>query len=145
MTESAAKPAPPPRSLPSLSPLNRAFWTGGEAGQLLIQRCDACSTYVHPPRVRCPRCHGAALGYSPVSGRGRVATFTVNRQQWVKGLSEPFVFAVVELEEQAELYVFSNIAGCPVDDVDVGQAVEVFFEQNEEVFLPMFRPVEERA
>jgi uncharacterized OB-fold protein len=75
-----------------------------------------------------------------VSGRGRVATFTVNHQAWMKGLEAPFVFAAVELEEQPELYVFSNIINCPAEAVRIGLPVEVLFEQREEVYLPMFQP-----
>jgi uncharacterized OB-fold protein len=77
---------------------------------------------------------------SPVSGYGRVASFTVNHQAWVPGLSVPYVFAAVELAEQAELYVLTNIVGCPIQDVCIGLKVEVSFEPIGEIFMPMFRP-----
>lgn len=75
-----------------------------------------------------------------VSGRGCVLSFTVNHEKWLPGLEEPFVFAVVELEEQAELYLFTNVLG-DIDAVKSGMAVEVVFEQHEDVWLPMFRGV----
>lgn len=77
-----------------------------------------------------------------VSGRGRVAAYTINYEPWVPGLEVPFVFASVELEEQAELYVFTNILA-PFDSVRIGMPVTVAFEQHEDVWLPMFSP--ERA
>jgi uncharacterized OB-fold protein len=77
---------------------------------------------------------------SPVSGRARVTSFTVNHQTWVPGLAVPYVFAVVELVEQAELYLFTNIIECAVDQVRIGMPVEVLFEAHDDVFLPMFRP-----
>ena len=52
----------------------------------------------------------------------------------------PFVFAAVELAEQAELYVFTNIVGCPPEDVRTGMPVEVIFEQHDEIYLPLFQP-----
>jgi uncharacterized OB-fold protein len=79
---------------------------------------------------------------SPVSGGGRVASFTINTQRWTADLAVPFVFAAVELSEQAELYVFTNIIGCAVSEVRTGMAVTVSFEQHADVFLPMFQPVE---
>ena len=79
---------------------------------------------------------------SPVSGRGRVATFTVNEQRWTAQLDVPFVFAAVELEEQAELYVFSNIVGCAVDRVRIGMPVTARFERHGDVYLPLFEPAE---
>jgi len=134
--------SPPPRPLPALERGTEFFWTAGARGHLLIGRCDACGRYLHPPLPRCPACGGQSINPSPVSGRARVASFTVNHQRWMPGLAVPYVFAAVELVEQPELYVFTNIVGCPVDDVHIGLDVEVTFEQHGEIFLPMFRPVE---
>jgi uncharacterized protein len=124
------------RKLPVIDAATGFFWTGGAEGQLLIQRCGDCGHWQHPPLPRCPRCHSEALAPAPVSGRGRVKTFTVNRQAWLPGL-EPFVFAAVELVEQVELYILSNIVG-PVDAERIGAAVRVRFEQEDDVWLPLF-------
>ena len=75
-----------------------------------------------------------------VSGRGRVAAFTINLKQWAPRMEVPFVYAAVELEEQAELYVMTNITGCAVDDVYARMPVTVRFEAHEDVWLPMFEP-----
>ena len=89
----------------------------------------------------CAACRTETALPTAVSGRGRVKTFTVNHQAWVPGLDEPFVFAAVELEEQAELYVFSNILAAP-ERMHSGIKVEVCFEQQEDVWLPLFAPAE---
>jgi uncharacterized OB-fold protein len=132
--------APAARSLPALDANNRAYWTGGADGALMIVRCRACGGYTHPPLPRCSRCGGGEVQPAAVSGRGRVAAFTVNYQPWVPGLAVPYVFAAVELEEQSELYVFCNIVECDVDEVSWRLPVEVVFEQHEDVALPQFRP-----
>lgn len=129
------------RQLPALEPQTAFFWTAGAENQLKICRCDECGRYIHPPLPRCLRCGGANVKPSPVSGRARVASFTVNHQPWVPGLAVPFVFAAVELVEQAELHVFTNIVGCPVEEVRIGMAVEVLFERHGDIFLPMFQPL----
>jgi uncharacterized protein len=129
----------PARKLPQLTPDTEAFWTGGKDGCLMIQRCTHCGTYQHPPLPLCAQCRTETVLPTAVSGRGRVKTFTVNHQQWVPGLDEPFVFAAVELEEQAELYVFSNVLA-PPDSVRSGMKVKVCFEHHEDVWLPMFAP-----
>ena len=128
------------RPLPLLEEQTGYYWRGGAQGQLLIARCDRCNRYEHPPLLRCAGCGGDAFTPSPVSGRGRVATFTVNHEAWTPALPVPFVFAAVELVEQPELYVFSNIVG-PVDQVRVGMLVTVFFERHGDIYLPLFRPV----
>jgi uncharacterized OB-fold protein len=142
---SASEPAPPAtRTLPALGPDNQAYWTGGLDGALMITQCRDCAGYTHPPLPRCSRCGGANVGAAAVSGRGRVAAFTVNHQAWVPGLKVPYVFAAVELEEQSELYVFCNIVGCDVDEVGPHMPVEVIFEQHQDVALPQFRPRTQR-
>jgi len=138
VSEAASAPAAR-RQLPALEPDTEFFWTAGAEGRLKISRCQACGHWQHPPLPRCPKCQGE-VAPEPVSGRGRVATFTINEQAWVPGLAVPFVFAAVELAEQAELYVFTNIVGCPPQDVRSGMPVEVTFEKHGETYLPLFQP-----
>lgn len=135
-------PEETPRQLPLLDSANRAFWQSGADGHLRICRCADCRAYTHPPQPRCSFCRSANVQPEPVSGRGRVKTFTVNVQAWTPVLSEPFVFAAVELEEQFELYVLTNIVNCPVEAVTIDMPVEVLFEEREDVFLPLFQPRE---
>lgn len=128
-----------PRQLPALERDSAFFWTAGADGRLHICRCASCGRYLHPPLPRCPLC-GGDVGPQPVSGHGRVASFTINLQAWKPGLAVPFVFAAVELAEQRELYVFTNIVGCAPDDVRIGMPVEVQFEPHDDIWLPLFRP-----
>jgi uncharacterized OB-fold protein len=130
------------RQLPALDPETAFFWTAGAEGRLMISRCQACERWQHPPLPRCPSCGGEPAPQA-VSGRGRVAAFTVNQQAWLPGMAVPFVFAAVELAEQRELYVFSNVTGCPPEAVRTGLSVQVRFEQHDDVWLPMFQPVED--
>lgn len=140
MSEPVLSQAGAARQLPALDPDVAFFWTSGADSRLRISRCEACGRYQHPPLACCPACGGKAVGPAIVSGRARVASFTINRQAWVPGLAVPFVFAAVELAEQAELYVFTNIVGCAVEEVRIGMPVEASFERQGEVFLPLFRP-----
>jgi len=132
---------PPARKLPLLTPETEFFWTAGKDARLLIQRCTDCGRYQHPPLSLCPVCRTQTMEASPVSGRGAVKTFTVNHQQWLPGLNQQFIFAAVELAEQPELYVFSNVLA-PPETVRIGLPVQVCFEHQEDVWLPLFRPEE---
>lgn len=129
------------RRLPELEPLTAFFWTGGADGQLMIQRCRDCGHYQHPPLPRCATCAGSGLVPCQVSGRGRVLTYTVNQQGWAPGMKVPFVYAAIELEEQAGLIVFSNVLATP-DRMAGGMPVRVVFERHEDVWLPLFEPDE---
>jgi uncharacterized OB-fold protein len=139
----AAPPAIPARMLPKLHEHNRAFWTGGADGQLLIAWCAACEVWVSPPAADCPDC-GGALEARPVSGRGTVFTYTVNYQPFNPEVPVPYVIAIVELDEQADLRIASNIVDCELDSVYIGLPVEVRFErqdiEGDSVFVPVFAP-----
>jgi uncharacterized OB-fold protein len=128
-----------PRTLPLLEPETAFFWTSGQDGLLRILRCEDCGRYQHPPLPRCRSCHSDAMAPAVVSGRGKVLSHTVNVQSWVPGLEEPFVFAVIALDEQPELYLFSNVLAPPAS-VKGGMRVKVQFEQREDVWLPLFVP-----
>lgn len=128
------------RPLPQLTPENRAFWTGGEHGRLMIARCTACRHWIHPPSPICPRCRGREVSPEAASGRGVVATFTINVQPWRPAMEVPYVVAIVELDEQPGLRLTTNLVRIAPDAVRIGQRVKVVFEQHDDVWLPMFEP-----
>jgi uncharacterized OB-fold protein len=79
-----------------------------------------------------------------VSGRGRVETFSVNYQQWIPG-SDPYVIAWVSLEEEPRVRLSTNLLDIEPEDVHIGMEVAVEFEQIEDVFIPLFRPLAARG
>lgn len=128
------------RPLPALTDDNRAFWTGGAAGALMIARCRACGYYVHPPTGFCPACEGRDVAAEPVSGLATVYSFTINRKAWLPGLAVPYVLALVELDEQPGLRLPTNIVGCDPEHVHIGMRVAVRFEAAEDLHVPLFGP-----
>ncbi|MEV0766710.1 Zn-ribbon domain-containing OB-fold protein [Nocardia salmonicida] len=132
---------PEVRLLPAPTPESEAFWTGGRDGQLLIYRCHGCKQWFHPGSGACFRCRSIDVAPEPVSGRGRVAAYTINRQPWLPGYPPPYVVAMIELAEQRDVRVVSNVVGIEPEAVVPGLEVEVFFEQWEDIWIPLFRPV----
>lgn len=129
--------------LPTLNDHNRAFWTGGADGQLLIGWSAQCERWVSPAAAECPDC-GDTLVARPVSGRGTVFTYTVNYQPFMPAVPVPYVIAIVVLDEQEDLRIAANIVDCELDSVSIGLPVEVRFEKQvvdgEDVFVPVFAP-----
>lgn len=128
------------RILPRLDALNEAFWTGGKNGLLRILQCQDCDHYLHPPGPVCPKCFGRNMEPQSVSGKGKLFSFTINAKPWAPGMDVPYVVAIVELEEQAGLRLETNIINAKLEDIVIGMPVEVVFEQDEDIFLPMFQP-----
>jgi len=132
------------RPLPAIDEDNRAFWTSGESGSLMINRCRDCRVYVHPPAPFCPSCDGRDVVPEAVSGRGQIATYTINYRQWLPGMQVPYVLALVELAEDPAVRIPTNIVGIDPELVTIGMPVEVTFEQVEDLFVPLFKPAEAR-
>jgi acetyl-CoA acetyltransferase/uncharacterized OB-fold protein len=128
------------RPLPELTSATEWFWTSGADGRLRVQGCTACATLVHPPVPICPACRSTAWEPTLVSGRGSVIGFTVNEHRWHPAFEPPYAIAVVALAEDPGVRLTTSIVGCAPDEVHVGQAVVVRFEQHEDVWLPLFEP-----
>ena len=131
---------PVTRTLPDVEPHTEAFWTGGKSGQLMINQCQSCQHYVHPPVPMCPSCHSRNVTAVAVSGKATVVSYTVNQMPWVPDLPVPYVFAAVELDEQPGLRLSTEIINIDPEAVSIGMPVQVFFEQQEEIYLPLFEP-----
>ena len=123
-----------------LTPANDWFWTSGKDGQLRIQACGDCGAFVHPPVPVCQVCRSRERVPTVVSGRGTVVAFTVNQHQWSPAFEPPYVIANVALEEDPSVRLTTNIIGCDPADVHIGQRVSVVFEQQDDVWLPLFEP-----
>lgn len=130
----------PHRHLPAITAENAFFWRAGEAGVLRFMRCRSCGFYIHPPLPICRVCKSRDVQDEPVSGRGTVLTYTVNRQVWEAGLEAPYVIAIVELAEQRGLRLTTNIVNCQLDEVRIDMPVRVVFERYDDVWLPLFEP-----
>jgi uncharacterized protein len=68
-------------------------------------------------------------------------SFTVNHQPWLPDMVVPFVIGLVELVEQTGLRLTTNIIDCDLDDVRIGMDMEVCFQKYDDIYLPLFRPV----
>ena len=140
MSEPVTRPVPIPDAL------SAPFWEAARARRLVVQRCQACSYYNHPPRPFCDACLSQDLKFAPVSGRGQVYTFTIMHQRDVAGFEgeAPFINIVVELVEQPRLLMVANLPRDERVRLRVGAAVEVWFEERAEgVVVPQFRLADE--
>ena len=129
-----------PRIIPALDDVNTPFWTGGSNGELLISHCDRCDRWVHPPAAECTVC-GAPLVPRAVRGTGTLFAFTVNWHQYHADVPPPYVIAIVELDEQPDLRLPTNIVRCDFEKLQCGLPVRVVFERHDHVFVPLFEPL----
>ena len=130
----------PGRPLPQLTPLNEFFWTAGADGELRIQECLSCQALIHPPAPICRYCRQTKMGVRSVSGRATLSSFSENHRFGFPDLPPPYIVAEVAILEDPRVRLTTNIVDASVDDLAIGQPVEVTFAQHDDVWLPLFKP-----
>jgi uncharacterized protein len=116
------------------------FWEAGKDGVLRILGCNSCDNLIQPPVPICPKCLSRDVTPRDMSGHGTVWSFTVNVHPWFPDMKLPYILASVELEEQEGLRLTTHITDIAPEDVRIDMPVEVYFREDEDVWLPSFRP-----
>ncbi len=123
---------------------NKYLFRGWLDRRLLLNRCDDCARFQHPPKPICPSCWSSSLTPTEVSGRG-VIHLTILLHQGppapdVDYAKAPHPVVTVELEEQAELRFTSTVIDCPLEEVRIGLPVELAWIDRFGAPFPVFRP-----
>ncbi len=130
---------PEMRILPNPVGPNAEFYAWAARGELRLQRCSDCGAWRHPPRHRCAACGSLAATFEPVSGRGRIFSWTVTHQQLDPAFAVPYAVVVVELEEGPRLV--GNLLGLAPADLALDLPVTAELEPvSDTVALVHFRP-----
>lgn len=111
---------------PQMNADTRYFWEGTAAGELRLQKCNACGELRHPPGPMCPTCHAHDRGYVVASGKGTVFSFLVHHAPYLPGKELPATLALIELEEG--LRMIGEVQGGR-ENIAVGSPVQVVFEK----------------
>jgi hypothetical protein len=119
------------------------YWSGLQERRLLVLACNRCSYLIHPPVAGCPQCSGTDLGERELAGTGTIYSYTVVNREFAPGIKPPFIVAIVQLDEQADLRMMSNLVDVKIGEVRMGQRVRVVFQQiTPDATLAFFTPVE---
>lgn len=127
--------------LPVPDDYTRHWWEASAERRLLIVRCHSCSRAHYYPRPFCPRCGGDDVSWEEASGEAVLYTWSVVYQNDLPPFRDrvPYVAAVVDLAEGPRM--MTNVVGVHTDELEVGMALRVDFEELEAGFhIPVFRP-----
>lgn len=129
------------RARPIPTPETQHFWDGTKAGELRLQRCDACDHVYFPPRPFCPACASRKVSVFPASGKATLYSYVINHRPPAPGFTPPYAIAVVTLEEGPRM--MTNIVNCPQtpEALVLDMPLKVTFEKlDDAITLPQFAP-----
>jgi hypothetical protein len=130
------------RILPVPDESSAPYWAAAAEHVLKLPCCSNCHEFTLPPDITCPNCYTLDPNFTwkPVSGRGRIRTWTVVRHSFLKGFELPFMLVDVQLDEQPKVRMVGQLLDGAETPVAIGDAVEVAFEQVAPgVSVPAFR------
>ena len=117
---------------------NRYFWDGTLAGELRVQRCNACAALRHPPGPACPDCGALDRGHVVASGLGTVYSYVIHRHPPVPGKELPILLALIDLDEGVRMV--GEVVDLPEDELAVGLRVQVDYRAvDDDLTLPIWR------
>jgi uncharacterized OB-fold protein len=79
--------------------IDAPFWAALAGGELKLQRCSICRTWIWGPQWVCPECRTMEPGWEATPMRGTIFTWTRTHQPFVPDFKDhlPYVTVVVEL------------------------------------------------
>ncbi len=113
---------------------SQPFWDAANERRLVIQYCLDCDQLQHPPSDTCRECgDDCTFEWRQVSGRGTIYNYGVVHDCPVRLLQQdqPFNLAIIMLDDDPGIQMYSHLPGVAVDEVPVGAAVEVIFEPSD--------------
>jgi uncharacterized protein len=117
------------------------FWEAARREELVVRVCDGCGTVLHLPRAYCHHCGSWEGSWKPVSGKGRLHSWTTVTHQVHPSFPVPYTVLLVQLDDEPSVRYIGNLPG--EADVHEGQAMQVWFEELEDgVKIPQWRPVD---
>ena len=129
----------PPQSPPAMSRDFAFFFEGLKQRQLLAQRCDACDVLRHPPQPMCPKCNSFDWTAQPLSGAGRVYSYTVHYYPPIPPHTAPHPMVLVDMDEGVR--VFAAFEGGEAGELRIGLPVRTTFaELGPDFVLHRFEP-----
>ena len=130
MTEALSKMPPTTHFHLAMDRWSEPFWTAAAEHRLEIARCPSCQRFRMPPSPFCASCQASGQEWVPVSGAGRVYSFTlITNPPFAEAADHlPYAPALVELDDAPGVRLVSAIIDAPLDRIAIGSRVALVWQ-----------------
>lgn len=123
------------------SPHAKAYWDGLRDHKLVVQKCNDCGAYTHPPGPICTSCLSPNKSHVTMSGHGTVYTYTITHRPMHSEFKEDVPYAIIYVKLEEGPMIVSWLTGVDPQGAKIGMPVEIAFEKiDENTTLHRFRP-----
>ncbi|MGM9923079.1 MAG: Zn-ribbon domain-containing OB-fold protein [Bacillus sp. (in: firmicutes)] len=122
---------------------NAPYWDAADRHELVLQKCETCGEYSHPPGPACAKCGSTELSWESQGSEinGTVYSYVVSYRPFLPGFQDdlPLIIAVVELEKIPEVKLIGNVLECAPEDIAIGMPVKMVWQDiTEDRALPQW-------
>ncbi len=129
------------KPLPMPGEFDKPYWEAVKKHELRMQKCLDCGEIWFPPNFACPRCLSTNYGWVKLSGKGKVWSWAVFHQLYIRSFADDIPYNVIAVKLDEGPMMMSNMVECKNEDIKCDMPVEVVFDDiTEEMALPKFKP-----
>lgn len=126
---------------PADDKLDQPYWDGLLAGELRLQRCGSCATWIWSPQSVCGTCYSFDLGWHRVEPVGTVYSWSRSWYPYIEeyGDALPYISVLVELADAGGRRVLGMLVDDPESTPRIGERVVGTFERRDAEPWPLLR------
>ena len=124
---------------------SKPYWDAADCHELVLQKCETCNSYNHPPGPACAKCGSTELSWESQGSdiTGTLYSYVVSYRPFLPGFQDdlPTIIAVVELDNLQEVKIIGNVLECTPEELKIGMAVKMIWQDiTEDRALPQWVP-----
>jgi len=122
---------------------NQLYWDAADRHELVLQKCDTCHSYNHPPGPACSKCGSTELSWEHQGSdiTGSIYSYVVSYRPFLPGFQDdlPTIIVVVQLDHLPEVKIIGNVLGCSPEEIKIGMPVKMTWQDiTEDRALPQW-------
>ena len=122
---------------------NQPYWDAADRHELMLQKCQTCHAYNHPPGPACAKCGSTELNWESQGCHitGTIYSYVVSYRPFLPGFQDdlPTIIAVVQLDHLQAVKIIGNVLDCPPEVIKIGMPVKMIWQDiTEDRGLPQW-------
>ena len=122
---------------------NQPYWDAADRHELVLQKCETCKAYNHPPGPACSKCGATELSWESQGSdiTGTIYSYVVSYRPFLPGFQDdlPTIIVVVQLDKLNEVKIIGNVLACPPEEIKIGMPVKMTWQDiTEDRALPQW-------